>query len=202
MTSSLVGSNLNGKTTGMFSLLICHHANVQQPADIWMPALVVPMVLTPYTDNLFGVLEHHVKWSLIPFNLNSNYVNINHSNIFRFLVHESPTYRYYLQPCCSFAPDELLVKTCPRSGYPGPPPSDPNGNPYARVICEIGHFRSTTSLWEMCEDWIRQPYVRYVIGIKFHDKKTTKNELGQLHRAMTVCHERAFFLSFFFFFYA
>jgi len=38
-----------------------------------------------------------------------------------------------------------------------------------------------------CNEWLRESYVRYVIGIKLHSKsKVAKNAQGQWHRAMTA----------------
>ncbi|RHZ81180.1 hypothetical protein Glove_123g63 [Diversispora epigaea] len=51
----------------------------------------------------------------------------------------------------------------PRIPYPGPPPGDKN-----------------------CQLWMNQVYVRYVLGIKFHRKRNTRNDQGQYHRSMTA----------------
>ncbi|CAG8677864.1 10362_t:CDS:2, partial [Paraglomus brasilianum] len=71
--------------------------------------------------------------------------------------------------------------------HPGPPPSSPDGNAHARIICEVANFQSTRSLITKCNEWLRESYVRYVIGIKLHSKsKVAKNAQGQWHRAMTA----------------
>ncbi|RHZ78369.1 hypothetical protein Glove_165g7 [Diversispora epigaea] len=65
--------------------------------------------------------------------------------------------------------------------HPGPPPSDMNGRAHARVICEIGNSQTIISWNERCELWMREEYVRCVLGIKLFSKKI----IGEtVHRQM------------------
>ena len=60
-------------------------------------------------------------------------------------------------------------------------------NPHARIVCEVGLHQTVSSWEEKCELWLQQQYVRYVLGIKIHEKRNTVNAQGQWHRSMTVC---------------
>ncbi|CAB4386305.1 hypothetical protein RclHR1_18390004 [Rhizophagus clarus] len=70
--------------------------------------------------------------------------------------------------------------------YPGPPPGDKNGNPHARIICEVANTQSIGNLRNKCQNWLNQVYVRYVLGIKFHEKRTTRDLQGRFYRSMTA----------------
>ncbi|RUP49257.1 hypothetical protein BC936DRAFT_142937 [Jimgerdemannia flammicorona] len=89
------------------------------------------------------------------------------------------------------APDIAVVPLCdlvqgPTMPYPGPPPGDIDGNPHARVICEVALHQDTQD-WELkCQNWLRQQYVRYVFGIKIHGMRDAQNAQGQNHRSMTA----------------
>ncbi|CAG8470640.1 850_t:CDS:2 [Funneliformis caledonium] len=71
----------------------------------------------------------------------------------------------------------------PRPGipHPGPPPSDTNGNPHARIIVETANWQSLEYLNEKCGAWMRQQYVRDVLGIKLD---AIRSHQGQVHRSM------------------
>ncbi|GET04119.1 hypothetical protein GLOIN_2v1789506 [Rhizophagus clarus] len=70
--------------------------------------------------------------------------------------------------------------------YPGPPAGDKNGNPHARIVCEVANAQNIGSLASKCQNWLNQVYVRYVLGIKLHDKRTTQDPQGRFYRSMTA----------------
>ncbi|CAB4489850.1 uncharacterized protein OCT59_011853 [Rhizophagus irregularis] len=70
--------------------------------------------------------------------------------------------------------------------YPGPPPGDKNGNPHARIICEVANKQSIGNLRNKCQNWLNQVYVRYVLGIKLHEKRTTRDLQRRFYRSMTA----------------
>ncbi|CAG8726273.1 17274_t:CDS:2, partial [Funneliformis caledonium] len=63
----------------------------------------------------------------------------------------------------------------PAVRHPGPPPSDIKGNPHGRIFCEIASAVDTASWIKKCENWMLEQYVRYVFGIKLHDKRRTND---------------------------
>ncbi|RHZ78552.1 hypothetical protein Glove_161g49 [Diversispora epigaea] len=70
--------------------------------------------------------------------------------------------------------------------YPGPPPRDKNDTPHARIVCEVGNCQTTINRESKCQLWMNQVYVRYVLGIKLHKKRNTRNDREQYHRSMTA----------------
>ncbi|CAG8571019.1 217_t:CDS:2, partial [Paraglomus occultum] len=74
----------------------------------------------------------------------------------------------------------------PRIPYPGPPPGNRNGWSHARIVCEVDNCQFTKVWNDKCQLWMNQIYIRYVLGIKLHKKRNTKNDLGQYHRSMTA----------------
>ncbi|CAG8607828.1 7462_t:CDS:2, partial [Scutellospora calospora] len=69
--------------------------------------------------------------------------------------------------------------------HPGPPPSDREGNPYARIICEVAVTQTSSNLKHKCKLWMRQSYIRSVLGIKLYDIMNTRNNpQGERDRAM------------------
>ncbi|RGB24191.1 hypothetical protein C1646_676552 [Rhizophagus diaphanus] len=70
--------------------------------------------------------------------------------------------------------------------YPGPPPGDKNGKPHARIICEVANHQSIGQLRSKCQNWLNVVHVRYVLGIKLHDKRATTDARGRYHRSMTA----------------
>ncbi|RHZ75718.1 hypothetical protein Glove_212g57 [Diversispora epigaea] len=85
----------------------------------------------------------------------------------------------------SVYPNNNHVKQ-PRIPYPGPPPGNKNDDPHARIICEVGNGQSTLNWTAKCQLWMKQVYVRYVLGIKLHSKRDTRDIQGRYHRAMTA----------------
>ncbi|CAG8474425.1 13099_t:CDS:2 [Cetraspora pellucida] len=65
--------------------------------------------------------------------------------------------------------------------YPGSPPSNTIGNPYAKIICEVALAQSTSYWEEKCENWMNEQYVRCVFGIKIHNIRTVNKHV---HRSM------------------
>ncbi|RIA85545.1 hypothetical protein C1645_830630 [Glomus cerebriforme] len=87
----------------------------------------------------------------------------------------APDLAVYPHP--TFIPD-------PPISYPGPPPSDRGGNPYARVILEVAVTQSSSDLRIKCKLWKRQSYVRSILGIKLYDVLATRDASGCRERAM------------------
>nr|CAG8560788.1 9050_t:CDS:2 [Entrophospora candida] len=84
------------------------------------------------------------------------------------------------------APDVAVypnIAYVPRPGvlHPGPPPSDTNGLPHARIICEIANAQNIATWNRRCENWMREQYVRCVVGIKLD---IIRSYQGQVHRSM------------------
>ncbi|PKY37985.1 hypothetical protein RhiirA4_536901 [Rhizophagus irregularis] len=70
--------------------------------------------------------------------------------------------------------------------YPGTPPGDKNGKPHAQIICEVANHQSIDQLRSKCQNWLNVVHVRYVLGIKLHDKRATTDARGRYHRSMTA----------------
>ncbi|RUP49958.1 hypothetical protein BC936DRAFT_140868, partial [Jimgerdemannia flammicorona] len=88
-------------------------------------------------------------------------------------------------PDVAVSPNNVLVQA-PVLPYPGPPPGNTENYPYARIVCEVGLHQSTQD-WEFkCQNWLQEPYVRYVFGVKIHEKRNSRNPNGQYHRSMTA----------------
>ncbi|CAG8679514.1 2583_t:CDS:2, partial [Paraglomus brasilianum] len=82
-----------------------------------------------------------------------------------FLVHPSPTGdEKRIAPDLCISPNEPYVPN-PTVPHPGPPPSNSNGKSHARIVVEIANCQSTEFLKSKCKLWMRQDYVRYVLGI-------------------------------------
>ena len=60
------------------------------------------------------------------------------------------------------------------------------GNPYARIICEVAVTRDASDLKTKCRLWKRQTYVRSILGIKLYDPLNTRNAQGRRNRVMKV----------------
>lgn len=56
------------------------------------------------------------------------------------------------------------------------------GHNHARIICEIANSQKIADLEKRCENWLKQIYVRSVLGIKLGEIRT-----GEAHRIMIVC---------------
>ncbi|CAG8673702.1 18800_t:CDS:2 [Gigaspora rosea] len=99
--------------------------------------------------------------------------------------HESPAGDgTRIAPDLAVFPHETYVPR-PPVPHPGPPPSDTRGNPYARIICEIAMSQTSSNLKRKCKLWMRQSYVRSVLGIKLYDIMNTRNNTqGKRDRAM------------------
>ncbi|RHZ85226.1 hypothetical protein Glove_69g67 [Diversispora epigaea] len=85
----------------------------------------------------------------------------------------------------SICPNMNYVQS-PNIPYPGPPPGDKNNTPHVRIVCKVGNHQSTENWTSKCQLWMNQVYVRYVLGIKLHTKRNTRNDRGQFHRSMTA----------------
>ncbi|CAG8681160.1 3325_t:CDS:2, partial [Paraglomus brasilianum] len=64
------------------------------------------------------------------------------------------------------------------------PPVDRGGRPHARIMCEIGGSQSCDDLKAKCERWMRQEYVRCILGIKIYRKHVTRTATRQFDRCM------------------
>ena len=60
------------------------------------------------------------------------------------------------------------------------------GNPHARIICEVSVSQGAADLKTKCRLWKRQTYVRSILGIKLYDPLATRNAQGYRNRAMKV----------------
>ncbi|RGB23594.1 hypothetical protein C1646_774277 [Rhizophagus diaphanus] len=85
-----------------------------------------------------------------------------------------------------FAPDVAVCGRVPNVvkpliPHPGPPPSDVDGNPHARIISEVANTQTVANLNTKCEAWMHETYVRCVLGIKLFPKRTIG---GVVHQAM------------------
>ncbi|CAG8531845.1 8373_t:CDS:2, partial [Cetraspora pellucida] len=69
------------------------------------------------------------------------------------------------------------------------PPSDIDGNPHARVICEVAIGQSVGHLRQKSFTWMQEQYVRAVISIKILDPRRGIREptTGYFYRSMIVC---------------
>ncbi|RHZ63498.1 hypothetical protein Glove_329g46 [Diversispora epigaea] len=120
-----------------------------------------------------------VSWLTIIFNTYNGGIPLNRP--IRVGVHPSPARNgEKIAPDLAIAPSLLYI---PRSGVR---PSDTNGNPHARIVVEIGNQQSNETWIEKCQTWKREPYVRYVFGLKFYKPKKTRDSHGWRHRAMTA----------------
>lgn len=124
--------------------------------------------------------------SIIPNSIYSWFSNIPmiFHHAYLLLAHRSPRADGRIAPDACIRPANAYVQP-PNTPYPGPPP-DNLGRPYPRVICEIAVSQDTSDWERKCKTWLLQPYVRYVIGIKIHKLRRSKNEAGKNYRSMTV----------------
>ncbi|RHZ60065.1 hypothetical protein Glove_359g9 [Diversispora epigaea] len=99
--------------------------------------------------------------------------------------HFNPLTSELIAPDVAVYPNDNYVQP-PRIPYPGPPPGSKQGKVHARIICEIGNCQSTENWIAKCQLWMNQVYVRYVLGIKLHTKRNTRNLQGRYHRSMTA----------------
>ncbi|PKK80121.1 hypothetical protein RhiirC2_725134 [Rhizophagus irregularis] len=105
-------------------------------------------------------------------------------------LHPSPVVsilrrRRKMAPDLAIAPNEPYVPK-PTVPYPGPPPSDNNGNSHARIIVELGNHQSVRDWIAKCQLWLQVVYVRYVFAIKLHKPNNARDAQGRKYRAMTA----------------
>ncbi|CAG8610702.1 7916_t:CDS:10, partial [Dentiscutata heterogama] len=55
-----------------------------------------------------------------------------------------------------------------------------------KIICEVGNHQTTANWNAKCQLWINQVYVRFVLGIKLHKKRTTRDGQGRYHISMAA----------------
>ncbi|CAG8512595.1 15727_t:CDS:2 [Gigaspora margarita] len=89
------------------------------------------------------------------------------------------------------SPDVVIIPNKNHVPYPtvphsGPPPNDVSGHSHARIVVEIANHQTINSLTTKCRLWLQETYVRYVLGIKIHAPKDTRNSQGNRLRAMTA----------------
>ncbi|RUS33928.1 hypothetical protein BC938DRAFT_483210 [Jimgerdemannia flammicorona] len=88
-------------------------------------------------------------------------------------------------PDVAVSPSNVQVQV-PIMPYPGPPPGNSQNYPYARIVCEVAIHQSTQDWEARCRNWLQEPYIRFVLGIKVHEKRIVRNPQGQYHRSMTA----------------
>ncbi|RHZ85608.1 hypothetical protein Glove_63g82 [Diversispora epigaea] len=129
--------------------------------------------------------EHGLVASLLQRRFNVPNANFDY-NLPIVVDHFSPSGNGQLiAPDVTIYPNANHVQQ-PHIPYPGPPPGNKNGQPHARIVCEIGNEQSTKEWNDKCQLWMNQVYIRYVLGIKLHKKRNGKNNFGQYHRSMTA----------------
>ncbi|KAF0461416.1 hypothetical protein F8M41_000411 [Gigaspora margarita] len=91
-------------------------------------------------------------------------------------------------PDVAIYPDIAFVPRPASSTVIPPPPSAVDGNPHAQIICEVAVDQSVGHLKQKCLTWMREQYVRAVVGIKIlksregiHDPAT-----GYVYRTKTA----------------
>ncbi|RGB36587.1 hypothetical protein C1646_741676 [Rhizophagus diaphanus] len=91
-------------------------------------------------------------------------------------------------PDVSVSPDIAIVPRPAVSTIIPRPPADTDGNPHARIMCEIAVGQSTGELKQKCRSWMREPYVRAVVGIKILEPRLGVREpvTGYFFRTMTA----------------
>jgi len=68
------------------------------------------------------------------------------------------------------------------------PPGNTDGNPHARIMCEIAVGQACGKLGQKCLTWMQEQYVRAVISIKILEPRQTIREptTGYFYRTMTA----------------
>ncbi|CAG8660029.1 6476_t:CDS:2 [Paraglomus brasilianum] len=106
----------------------------------------------------------------------------------------NPPICVYGQPRLKIAPDVAVypnIAFVPRpSASPviPVPPSDLCGNPHARIVCEIAISQDVGRLGQRCLRWMKEKYVRAVIGIKILEERPMIREpvTGYFYKTMTA----------------
>ncbi|CAG8528483.1 10081_t:CDS:2, partial [Scutellospora calospora] len=100
-------------------------------------------------------------------------------------LHKSPAEDgAHIAPDLSVFPHPTYVPK-PPVPHPGPPPSNIQGNPYARIVCEVAVAQTSSNLNVKCRLWKLQSYVRSILGIKLYNiMNTHNNPQGKRDRAM------------------
>ncbi|CAG8583359.1 17626_t:CDS:2, partial [Acaulospora colombiana] len=95
-------------------------------------------------------------------------------------AHISPDVAVY--PDTAFVPRPSASTIIPR------PPSDVDGNPHARIICEVAVGQSVGRLRQQCLTWMQEQYVRAVVSIKILEPRPGIQEpvTGYFYRTMTA----------------
>ncbi|GBC10205.1 hypothetical protein RclHR1_09430006 [Rhizophagus clarus] len=85
-------------------------------------------------------------------------------------------------------PDVALVPRPAISTVIPHPPADTDGNPHARIMCEIAVGPNVGDLKRKCESWMREQYVRAVVSIKISEPRQGVREpgTGYFFRTMTA----------------
>ncbi|CAG8495003.1 3682_t:CDS:2 [Dentiscutata heterogama] len=93
-----------------------------------------------------------------------------------------------IAPDVAVYPDTAFVPRPAFSTVIPPPPSDVNGNPHARIICEVAVGQSVGYLKQKCLTWMREQYVRAVSSIKILKPRPGIREptTGYFYRTMTA----------------
>ncbi|CAG8809881.1 24958_t:CDS:2, partial [Racocetra persica] len=85
-------------------------------------------------------------------------------------------------PDIAFVPRPALSTVIPR------PPSNVDGNPHARIICEVAVGQSVGYLRQKCLTWMSEQYVRAVVSIRILEARPGIQEpnTGYSYRTMTA----------------
>ncbi|RIA90857.1 hypothetical protein C1645_737519 [Glomus cerebriforme] len=85
-------------------------------------------------------------------------------------------------------PDMVLVPKPSTSTVVPRPPGDLDGNPHARIICEVAVGQDASRLSQKCISWMQEQYVRDVVSIKILEPRRNVQEprTGYFFRTMTA----------------
>ncbi|GES94308.1 hypothetical protein GLOIN_2v1734790 [Rhizophagus clarus] len=93
-----------------------------------------------------------------------------------------------LAPDATVRPNLAIVQKPATSTRIPPPPGDVDGNPCARIMCEVAIGQNVGQLGQKCFTWMVEPYIRAVISIKILDPRPGVREpgTGYFFRSMTA----------------
>ncbi|RHZ57867.1 hypothetical protein Glove_382g29 [Diversispora epigaea] len=93
-----------------------------------------------------------------------------------------------IAPDVAVYPDRAFVPRPVDSIIVPRPPSDVDGHPHARIVCEVAVGQNVGRLKKRCLTWMLQEYVRAVISIKILDPRPGIREprTGYFYRIMTA----------------
>ncbi|RHZ44063.1 hypothetical protein Glove_767g7 [Diversispora epigaea] len=93
-----------------------------------------------------------------------------------------------IAPDVAVYPGTALIPRPATSTIRPRPPSDIDGNPYARIMCEVAVGQGVGHLKQRCLTWMCEQYVRAVVSIKISSPRIEIREpaTGYFYRTMTA----------------